>query len=90
MKRQRPTIDEREMRKRSNCVRADTDMLASVFLVSAGGGGKNGAACELVAFIAAEPRRQAGPHHRVSENPKVLHGAQTNEENKNIYFPTYL
>lgn len=38
MKRLRATIDERETRKRSNCVRADTDMLASVSLVSAGGG----------------------------------------------------
>lgn len=37
MKRPRATMDEREMRKRSNCARTDTDMLASVSLVSAGG-----------------------------------------------------
>lgn len=59
MKRLRPTVDRREMRKRSNCVRADTDMLPCVSLVSAGGGVNNGAACELVAFIAAEAHRQA-------------------------------
>lgn len=60
------------MRKRSNCARTVTDMLAGVCLVSAGGR-NNGAACEVVAFIGAESCTQAGPHHRVSEKSQA-HG----------------